>query len=462
MLSEKDSVLPYLSTENYCEKFSEVNSSALFEAILKETSKESYDYNIMLRFCLNINNGDEIVLRLIQEGCDPNSKCLCIQKPSLLHIAISKSKLDVARELIKRGADVNARYILNITPLHVAAKKGDANAVRLLLRYGADVHLLNELNESALECAIWYFSTDVVDTLKHFYSNTELLVSAAKVTNSLGVTLTIEYLRAEKDLNHLSNDGLCNLIILSTLTEKRELFELFWNKVDHSRCFDALLHCKAVISYLQDAILPGGYRFHLYTTKFLELSSKDRQHLIYRYLRLGYKFNWKVIECLYKRFGFNEELKAVIHCDGYSQQTSFELCENLYLYFMFNISEPSTNTISYIFNYLFAYDITYDNDTFWRYSNALRLFSLPINAKKQLLEIINSLDRRSSKKISDLFNKVVTTPSLTELSRTKARDYIKQYYNIKRPYQFIEVVEKLNLPPLIEDIIMFKAPIYYY
>lgn len=416
----------------------------------------------MLRICLNLNNGDEMILRLIREGCDPNSKCLCVQKPSLLHIAISKSKLNVAQELIQRGADINARYTLNITPLHVAAKKGDANAVRLLIQHGADVYLLNQLNESALECAIWYFSTDVVDILKHYYNNTALLLSAAKVTNSLGVNLTIEYLQAEEDLNHLSNDGLRNLIILTMLVEKKELFELFWNKVDHARCFDVLLHCEAVIGYLQDDVFPLQYKFNLYTTKFLELSSENRQHLIYRYLRLGYKFNWKIIECLYKNFGFNEELKAIIHCDGYSHQTSFELCENLYLYFIFNISEPNTNTISYIFNYLFAHDIVYDNGTFWRYSNALKLFALPINAKKQLLEILNSFSENSNKKKSDLFNKAMTIPSLTELSRTKARDYIKQYYNVKRPYQFIEAIERLDLPPLIEDIIMLKAPIYYY
>ena len=40
--------------------------------------------------------------------------------------------------LIERGANVNARVTLDVTPLHVAAAHGSAELIQLLLDHGAD------------------------------------------------------------------------------------------------------------------------------------------------------------------------------------------------------------------------------------------------------------------------------------------------------------------------------------
>ncbi|KAM6504068.1 Ankyrin repeat-containing domain protein, partial [Amanita muscaria] len=49
------------------------------------------------------------------------------------HYAASKSHIDVAKLLIERGADINARDKANQHPLHRAATTGSVGFIRLLL-----------------------------------------------------------------------------------------------------------------------------------------------------------------------------------------------------------------------------------------------------------------------------------------------------------------------------------------
>ena len=61
--------------------------------------------------------------------------------PSLedhLQLAAKKGDADEIRRLVREGADVNTRDILNKTPLHVAATFGRLEAVRALKELGAD------------------------------------------------------------------------------------------------------------------------------------------------------------------------------------------------------------------------------------------------------------------------------------------------------------------------------------
>ncbi|KAG2145307.1 ankyrin repeat-containing domain protein, partial [Suillus bovinus] len=51
----------------------------------------------------------------------------------LRHYAASKSRIDIGRFLIERGADINAKDKANQTPLHRAATTGSTGFVALLL-----------------------------------------------------------------------------------------------------------------------------------------------------------------------------------------------------------------------------------------------------------------------------------------------------------------------------------------
>jgi len=71
----------------------------------------------------------------------------------------------MARLLIERGADVNARSASDFTPLHDAARRGRTEVVRLLLEHGADVNAENRAKATPLSLAAERGHEEIADAL---------------------------------------------------------------------------------------------------------------------------------------------------------------------------------------------------------------------------------------------------------------------------------------------------------
>lgn len=69
-----------------------------------------------------------------------------LAKPTSLHNAAGEDSVKYARNLLERGADVNAKDSIGATPLHWAAKSGSDKVAALLLQHGADVNAKTEDN----------------------------------------------------------------------------------------------------------------------------------------------------------------------------------------------------------------------------------------------------------------------------------------------------------------------------
>lgn len=89
--------------------------------------------------------GDIAAVRaLLDAGADPNANKAGYVHETALHMAALNNRLDVARLLIDRGADVNHMAYTGLppkmygTPLHYAACAGANAVVQLLLERGAD------------------------------------------------------------------------------------------------------------------------------------------------------------------------------------------------------------------------------------------------------------------------------------------------------------------------------------
>ena len=67
-----------------------------------------------------------------------------------LHYAAHEGDLELARRLIKEGADVNARNDYGSTPMQEAAERGDAALIDLLLKSKASAESANDEGETAL------------------------------------------------------------------------------------------------------------------------------------------------------------------------------------------------------------------------------------------------------------------------------------------------------------------------
>jgi ankyrin repeat protein len=82
------------------------------------------------------------LVQLLERNGNPELKD--DNKNTLLHIAIHKGQIDLARKLIKIGTDVNAQNSQGNTPLHLAAIRGDLKLVKLLLENDADPAIAND------------------------------------------------------------------------------------------------------------------------------------------------------------------------------------------------------------------------------------------------------------------------------------------------------------------------------
>ncbi len=83
-----------------------------------------------------------------------------------MHQAVLKGYKEVIELLIAKGADVNAKIKLGITPLMNAVYKGHEEIVDLLIAKDADVNAMTEDGWTPLGLAIQLKRTEVADILR--------------------------------------------------------------------------------------------------------------------------------------------------------------------------------------------------------------------------------------------------------------------------------------------------------
>jgi len=80
----------------------------------------------------------ELARDLIERGADVNAAAKNPQLVALVHSAAAVSDAGTLKLLLQRGADPNSRQQSGFTALHTAASHGDINMAKLLLEFHAD------------------------------------------------------------------------------------------------------------------------------------------------------------------------------------------------------------------------------------------------------------------------------------------------------------------------------------
>ena len=95
----------------------------------------------------------EIARELIRRGANVAAVSMNPMEVTPLHSAAAAHSAEIVRMLVESGAPVNARQHGGWTALHAAADNGDPEMVKFLVQHGADPHVRNDDGKTPLDIA---------------------------------------------------------------------------------------------------------------------------------------------------------------------------------------------------------------------------------------------------------------------------------------------------------------------
>ena len=116
---------------------------------------------------LHLNWGHlDIVELLLDNGADINAVSRNRFTATPLQGAAAAERLELARLLIARGANVNCRGEEGVAPLHEVAGNGQMEFAKLLLAHGANVNAKDDKGQTPLSVAIEYKHPEIAQLLR--------------------------------------------------------------------------------------------------------------------------------------------------------------------------------------------------------------------------------------------------------------------------------------------------------
>jgi ankyrin repeat protein len=119
------------------------------------------EQQVKLRSAIKRETDEQAILALLKD-LDPDT---VIVDGTLLNYAALYGKTVVAAYLLEKGADINARYEGDYTPLMAAVDNDDIEMVKLLLRHGPSINLLDHYGNTAFWKAVHQNSNGIMEIL---------------------------------------------------------------------------------------------------------------------------------------------------------------------------------------------------------------------------------------------------------------------------------------------------------
>ncbi|OJH30325.1 Phosphocholine transferase AnkX [Wolbachia endosymbiont of Armadillidium vulgare] len=120
--------------------------------LLENSFKSVYERDEKGRTVLHYAVEAKTVRLLVEKGVDVNAAD--VGGYTALHLAVTEKRLEIVRELIKSGADVNVEeYDSKCTPLHLACMMGKVEIVKELVEAGGEIEQEDKYGMTAIDYA---------------------------------------------------------------------------------------------------------------------------------------------------------------------------------------------------------------------------------------------------------------------------------------------------------------------
>ncbi|WP_264685744.1 ankyrin repeat domain-containing protein [Wolbachia endosymbiont (group B) of Pandemis corylana] len=152
-------------------KLGKFNKSA--KELLENSYKNIYARDENGRTALHYAINAKTVRLLVEKGVNVNAAD--VGGYTALHLAVTEKRLEIVRELIKSGAEVNAEeYGNKCIPLHLACMVGEKEIVEELVKAGGEIEQEDECGMTAIDYA--KNSKEVTEVLKEETEKMESLL----------------------------------------------------------------------------------------------------------------------------------------------------------------------------------------------------------------------------------------------------------------------------------------------
>ena len=184
-----------------------------------------------------VEKGDvNMVKQLIQEGADVNANYFrhghLYERTHALLVAVDNEDIEMIKTLIEMGADINGTDHYGNTPLILSVQEGNMELIEYLVEHGADLDKKNDFGETALRYSLYVENDNIpIYLLEHGadYSNVRERYVFQQVlkneTEILKDELTNNYLTLERgtpqvNIENRTKSLLPKNLLLKTIYEK--------------------------------------------------------------------------------------------------------------------------------------------------------------------------------------------------------------------------------------------------
>ncbi|XP_063919937.1 ankyrin repeat-containing protein kinase A-like [Zophobas morio] len=408
------------------------------------------------------NDGEIYAIRLIESGC--NVDHIYPDGNNVLQLAVYNNWIEVAELLIERGINIEYQNEDGLTALHIAVKKGYIDIVWMLLFFGADPNTTHmDYYETENGCVCVYFTFfDLVEQLRTLHRTLEVFPDQFYCyKKNFSLYTFIEVMQRESPMFYRLLEITCDINF--TYGELKEL-ALSFSELNpkmlmiFTQEFGYILEEMLCRCCLEDLFwCLGPYYLHNYAQNLFMLLESSVSDTFVDKINAS---NLALLTILIQCFAESRELVDLL-CQILCCMASYGV----------DITADALNALYVTFGYcdLFKIMLHMDIKQMERCTGKNVVFPRLLYDVNLSIEsvISGTYDEPTAYKISQYFIlpkyrlvQEFPVPTLLELARNRAREYIIKKFKVKNSRDFYTVLRVLPLAEYHKKIISFEVKLY--